>query len=450
MLHKTLSRVAGALMFVALFVFIGCSDDQENDTGVINEITQNIVDSVVDHVVDAEFASDKLKAELIAEKNVTVDNFIDMVVVDSVVYAIFEGGLLVYDLAEDTYEAIGAGEKLNAIALHEGEIYVGGKNLFKVADAGLGKVTIGENMLKPINPALESIALHFDDGITSLESFDGALIIGTNRGLFSKTASGFESLRDDIPVTALTSDEDGLWVGTDGKGLFRVQDGKFHKRFLIRDTSIFDNINCLDYNRGYVYVGTNDAFYIFDGGSWETLTTENGMPSSCVTNIDADGWVIYIATDAGVISYFNGDFLPVKKLDTIPVNGFGRWEGKMLVGTNDALMLKSRAGLRTLVESDLIDAREPAFVEEVIEETDPAKEDMYGPLLPDDFEMTAEPAATVMENSDPDAENEVPAVINENAETEPIIEEAPAENEEVGFDNDSSDEEVLTQKPTDP
>jgi hypothetical protein len=409
-----------------MLVFSGCSADVEKvDTSVVNQVIDNIADSIAKSIVESEFASsvevESLNSEiseLVAGENIEVNNFNDMVIVDSIVYAAFNGGLLAYDLSDDTYKAIDCGENLNAITFHNEEIYVGGNHLFKLVDANPEKVMFDDNILKIINPALETIPVHYDSSISSLSSYNGDLIIGTGQGLFSYSDNGYKSLRDDISVTALTADKDGLWIGTDGQGLYRLQDGGFHKRFLIRDSSTFDNVNCLDYNRGFVYVGTDDALYIFDGGRWETLTRDNGLLSNKVRSINADDWVIYIGTDRGIISYFNGDFMPVKSMENAIVNAFGRYANSLIIGTNDALKLKSRNGIRILVESEFIGPPEPAFVRDVINDATPDREELVG----DDTNVVEvfeedEVLATDVPTSDKNRKNPFDSALNTDIES---------------------------------
>ncbi|MFH2036909.1 MAG: hypothetical protein ABIJ45_10940, partial [Candidatus Zixiibacteriota bacterium] len=123
----------------------------------------------------------------------------------------------------------------------------------------------------------------------------------------------------------------------------------------------------------------DDALYIFDGGRWETLTAENGLPSDNILTVNADDWLVYIGTDRGTISYFDGDFIPVKNVDKMIANAFARWNNQMIVGTNDAITLNTRPDVKTLVKSDFIDSREPAFVEEILDTVAPNLDKIIGP-----------------------------------------------------------------------
>jgi len=348
MRHKVLTAAIAGLVILTSAAFIGCSSDEPSiKTSAVNQVVEDISDSIADQVVNAAFASADQPNLIDEEHKGAISDIADMLIVDSVAYAVFDGGVIIYDFTLDTFRTYNAGEKLNAIAEHNGEIFVGGTNLFKVSADGL-----------------ESVALKFDSEIKALRSFDGKLMIGTGQGLYARSDESYDSIREDIDVNALSADESGLWVGTCGQGLYRMEEDNFKKRFLLRDSTIFDNVNTLDYNRGYVYVGTNDAMYIFNGGSWETLTIMDGLPSNMIRDIDASGWVIYVATEAGVIAYFNGDFMPARKLEDKVVNTVQKFHGKLIVGTDsEGLLMKSGAFLKTLVDPNT-EGDEPVTQEE--------------------------------------------------------------------------------------
>jgi len=121
---------------------------------------------------------------------------------------------------------------------------------------------------------------------------------------------------DDVSVTAMVSDGAGMWIVIDGQGLYRWDGDMFRKRYLLRDTSIFDNVYALDFNHDHLYVGAATGFFIFNGGRWEHRTIDNGLPSDDVRTIDASSWIVYVGTGEGVVSYFEKNIIPIKKLET--------------------------------------------------------------------------------------------------------------------------------------
>ncbi|MEW5923069.1 MAG: hypothetical protein AB1746_03695 [Candidatus Zixiibacteriota bacterium] len=408
MFKKSLHAAAGAIIILSL-VIAGCSsDEKQKPTSVVKQVVGEITDSVINQMVDAQFAQAPVKHDKYTGSRFSAIS--DLIVVDSVVYAVFDKGLIVYSLADSTYRAIDAGEKLNAVAMHGDQIFVGGDNLYLFR-----------------NGALETVRHHFDKPIRALQSYKGKLMIGTDQGLYSKADNDIRLVREDIPVTAMTADEDGLWVGTFGKGLFRMDGDEFKKRYLIRDTSIFDYVNCLDYSRGFVYAGTNDAMYIFDGGSWDTWTTENGLPSNVIRDIDASGWVVYIATDNGVIGMFDNNLYPARTLEHRIVNVVQKFEGKVIAGTDsDGLLLKSGSFLKTLIE--------PGFIAEEIQGP-PETEEVQA------FDEAAEPEE-IAEDADIQLIEEAP-VVEEPAEiTEDVIEENADESTDESVEVETKPETI--------
>ncbi len=417
MFKKSLIAAAGAIAILSL-VIVGCSsDDQPKKTSVVNQVIDEIADSVVDNVIDAQFTSTPVKFEEYTEGR--FGQIGDVLVADSVAYAVFDGGFIIYDLADGTYNAIASDEKLNAVSMHKNQIFVGGNNLFVVKDG-----------------ALATTGHHFELPIMALESFDGRLMIGTGQGLYSMSETEYKLVRENIPVSAMAADETGLWVGTDGCGLFRMEGDDFKKRYLLRDTSIFNDINCLDYNRGFLYAGTDDALYIHDGGSWATWTVENDLPSNTIRDIDASGWVVYIATDAGVTGYFDNNLYPARTLENKIVNVIQRFEDNVIAGTDrEGLLMKSGGFLKTLVEpGDLADERVEAVEPEVIDEADAIEEVV-------ESDTAEEPDATVEAAAGEEIieVNEVVA-LDEAVESEKIIEPSTVENSETDNATENNDE----------
>jgi ligand-binding sensor domain-containing protein len=184
-------------------------------------------------------------------------------------------------------------------------------------------------------------------------SFNYQLLIGTQCGLFTNSIFGNDLLMDDVSVTAMVADNAGVWVGTGGQGLYRWDGVDFQKRYLSRDPSLFDHINTLDFKHDHLYAGTRNGLHIYDGGSWETLTVEDGLPGNNVIDIDASNWVVYIATDNGIVSCFNYDFMPVAKLENTAAEAVLAKDRKVYVGTcEQGIQMKSGPVLKTLVEPD--------------------------------------------------------------------------------------------------
>lgn len=330
-------KAVGIIMALALISLAGCSDDKAKTKGkAMAEAVDTIATSVAHEFIDATFA----KAEPVVEKirptrDVTdFDGINDLLVFDSVMYAVYDGGVVIFDFAVGEPVFIETGEAFNAVARFDNQVYVGGTRLYTVAD----------NSLIPVEAKFEGV-------INELYPYGFILAIGTDCGLYSKSYVGDMTVTTDFAVVRMAADDDGLWVATDGQGLYRWNGEEFNRRYLYRDTTIFDKVRALDFNRGYLYVGTDDGFFISNGGSWRQLTAEDGLPSDWVMDIDASDWVILIGTNNGVTSYFNGEFQPVGNMESIPATAVERFGRRVLAGTGDrGILIKSGTQVKTLVD----------------------------------------------------------------------------------------------------
>ncbi len=338
MFNSRMFTLTAVIAMVAMMVFVGCSaDEDERNAGIAHDIVDTVAESFAENIVEP-----ALELELAGDFEAAgpdlpddaVSRISDMIIVASTVYAVHDGGVVSYNLNDKEVRRIKANEKLNAITYHDGKVYVGGENLYSLAGS-----------------ELELVEAEFIGDITALISFEYRLMIGTEAGLHQKSIFGDVGLLDNVSVTAFAADNSGLWVGTEGQGLYRWNGDEFKKRYLLRDTCIFDFVNSLASKNGHVYVGTDDALYDYDGGKWKTITDEDGLPSSTVLAIDASTWVVYVATEAGVASYHKDEISPVNKLDTVQVNTVRAKGHRLFAGTdNDGLLMKSGPMVKTVVE----------------------------------------------------------------------------------------------------
>ena len=330
-------KIAGAMTALALLLFVGCSGNKtETKNDSLADAVDTIASDVAHEFIDATFAAADSDAQKIgpAENVTDFGGINDMLMVDSTLYAVYDGGVIIYDFAVGTPVFIETGETFNAVTQFDDQIYVGGEKLYTVSD----------DSLIPVDA-------QFEGTIKDLYPYGFALAIGTDKGLYSKSTIGDMTVSTDFAVKRMAADDNGLWVATDGQGLYRWNGEDFVKRYLYRDTTIFDNVRALDFNHGHLYVGTDDGFFIYNGGSWQQLTAEDGLPSDWVTDIDASDWVVLIATHSGEISYFNNEFLPVKNLGDIPATSIERFGRRVLAGTDDhGVLMKTGSQVKYLIE----------------------------------------------------------------------------------------------------
>jgi len=278
-----------------------------------------------------------LAVELAVKKNHTdtgVPPINDLFVEGSLIYAGFDGGLLIYDLKGGEFSVTPVDENLCAFAYHGGERFVGGEHLYRIDSTGL-----------------MPLADEIPGRITALCSFGPSLMIGSTEGLYARNILGRMPLLEGIEVSALVADGEGLWIGTAGDGLYRWDGERYRKRYLARDSGLFDNVTALDFNHNHLYVGTPVGLYVYDGGRWRTITTEQGLPSNEITAIDAAGWVVQIGTCEGLATYFNNEVAPVDKMGGHVITSVRKVAGRIVAGTaRHGLILKTGPSVRSFVE----------------------------------------------------------------------------------------------------
>ncbi len=340
------SKTAIGLVALAIFAFVGCSGDENNETnGIVQQVLDTVTMVVVENLeaagtdsfVDASGVPGELPAIDLA---VTIEDpppglpqVNDMLIDSILVYAVYEGGLLIYDLQSRDYSMTAIDENLTSLSKHAGELFAGGIGLYRIEGAEL----------IPVEARLQG-------EINALYSFGPSLMIGTSEGLFARNILGTICLLEDMAVSAIAEDSFGLWVGTSGQGLFHWNGERFKKRFLDRDDRLFDNVTALAFNHNHLYLGTDRGLFVYDGGRWETVSSAEGLPSNRVTSIDASDWIVYVATEAGLVSYFENEVSPVHKLGDRPVSVVRASGRKVIAGTNqDGLVLKAGPAVTTLV-----------------------------------------------------------------------------------------------------
>lgn len=338
-MKNKLTTLTITILSVSVFLFmIGCSGDEGKPRGLAQDIVDSITAPVVEQLTKAKIKqpSDGDLSQFVDKTTdvESISHFKDMIIVDSKLYAVFKGGLLIYNFNDNTSQSFSVEGDLNSIVQHDTKIYLGGDKLFTYDESGI-----------------KFIDDDFDGIITDLYSYEFRLMIGTESGLYSRDIFGKTKLMDDIVIADMTSDNSGLWIGTKGNGLYRWDGEIFKKRYLLRDTTFFDNVITLDFNHNHLYMGTENGFHVYNGGRWETMTVDDGLPNSRITSIDASDWVVYIATDKGVVSFYNDELTPISDLEGRQVNVIKRKGLQLAVATEyEGILLKSGNNLKTIVE----------------------------------------------------------------------------------------------------
>jgi hypothetical protein len=241
------------------------------------------------------------------------------------VYAACENGLTIYNLKTAEYTVAAVDDDLRAIAIHNDSIYVGGDHLYELVGTELRMID-------------EEVPGHIND----LASFGPSLMTGTDSGLYARSLSQRVQLLHGVNVTSMVTDGTALWVGTDGDGLFWGDGNSFQQRYLTRDSTLFDNVSALAFSHGHLYLGTDNGMFVYDGGRWETVSVEQGMPSDEIVSIDADGWIVYVGTAGGTVTWYQQKVAPVKHFNETIVTAFCRAGKRVIAGTlYDGLAIKN-------------------------------------------------------------------------------------------------------------
>jgi hypothetical protein len=343
MFKKSFFAVAAALVAFTALALVGCgSDDEQKSSGFVGEVMDSVAATVADHMdsnrlkpADGPVETVDLAYRETDPQEGSLPTINDLLIAPPFVYAAFDGGLMIYDLESQTYTVTPVQDNLHSIAMHSGQVFVGGTELYQVEGA----------VLQPIDGG-------FVGEISDLLSFNSSLMIGTDRGLFSRDALGAKALFDGVAISALTAEnEEAVWVGTSGRGLYRWDGTDFKRRYLQRDTSLFDNVTALAFNHNHLYLGTPEAMYVYNGGSWATVSNEDGLPQGEITSIDASDWTVYVGTSAGLVSYFDGVITPVERLDQSAIASLAVSGRRIIAGTeSDGVILKKGPSYRKLVE----------------------------------------------------------------------------------------------------
>lgn len=245
---------------------------------------------------------------------------------------------------------------LDTIALHtaclvyeDDQIVIGGDRLL-IASPDYAELYDRYDLNSPIN-----VILPFGEGY----------LVGANDGLYFVYDCYEDTiLKEDILVSALAEDVGGLWVGTFGDGLWRFDGEKWQRRYLLRDTTIFDFVTALEYSYPFLWVGTPSGIFRYDGGSWCQLFVSDSTDVSGESEIYEVNCFLpralntYIGTEQGLFVYANDTLSAVPDFENTHVIGLFKGNKDIFVATreNGILTLK---GKEEILRPDQLPIKEP-------------------------------------------------------------------------------------------
>jgi ligand-binding sensor domain-containing protein len=146
--------------------------------------------------------------------------------------------------------------------------------------------------------------------VNVMMEFADGLLVGTDRGLwfhcnepFDETGCADTLLKSGIIVTALATDNNGLWVGTYGDGLYYFDGCTWQERYLKRDTFAFAFVNAIEYAAPYLWVGTDNGIWRYNGGKWAEMNVADSSENYMVSSILTTPAATYIGTERGLFRY---------------------------------------------------------------------------------------------------------------------------------------------------
>lgn len=185
-------------------------------------------------------------------------------------------------------------------------------------------------------------AFDFGSRVYALMEFGEGILIGTELGLWYHSDLPIEEgaapdtlLKDSIIVTALVEDRGGLWVGTHGDGLYRFDGHSWLERFLYRDTLMFDFVNALEYSYPFLWVGTDEAIFRYDGGQWAQMFVSDSSETYDVTCIMTTPAATYIGTGAGLLRFAQDSLAIDEFFEGSEIVGLCRSEKGVIVATRE-------------------------------------------------------------------------------------------------------------------
>ncbi|MEQ9103547.1 MAG: two-component regulator propeller domain-containing protein [Rhodothermales bacterium] len=158
---------------------------------------------------------------------------------------------------------------------------------------------------------------HLDDVQTIREDHEGTVWIGTSRGLFAWEGGQLNeyaaNVLNDRRVSVIFEDnEHGLWVGTDGHGVFHFPRTPFS--YFTEENGLVNNIvwNFARTPDRALWIGTRGGVSRYRSGTFTSWSELDGYPlrDTRALHVDVNGQ-LWLGTDSGVFRFEDGSFVDI-------------------------------------------------------------------------------------------------------------------------------------------
>jgi signal transduction histidine kinase/ligand-binding sensor domain-containing protein len=262
----------------------------------------------------------------------------------------YGNGLLVYDArGVARFSAPTMLPHDNVVAIHEDAEH----NVWIGTHGGMMRLTRGAaSTLTTVDAAPRSIVTIYQDprGPLLVTALDGRLM-RVDDGVLAPLTVPPEVGR--LRIRNVFRDSRGrLWIGTDGQGVARLDDGRPVLRLSMKDGLANDFVRAFCEDRdGRIWIGTDGGLSYWDNGTIRSFTTASGLVYGSIRGLLVDRTqTLWVATDRGVSR------MALPRADADPrlelLRGYKVWalhedgEGGVWIGTRGAgLFLQKHARL---------------------------------------------------------------------------------------------------------
>ena len=169
--------------------------------------------------------------------------------------------------------------------------------------------------------------------VTKLAHYTDHFLVGSTDGLYKVVDDQVELLLPDQCVVDLNENRFGLWAATDEKGLLFFDGERWQQRYLLADSTAFEQVNCITSAFQRLWVGTPKGVYVYDGGSWDLIDREDNLYDSAVLSLARGKNFMYFGTGSGLFSFFNGSLCPLDWSEGLEAGALAVSQARYLVGT---------------------------------------------------------------------------------------------------------------------